>query len=236
MKLVSKIATGYRGYGLPLSELIAEGNLGVIQALKHFDPDRGFRFSTYAMWWIKATIKDYVMKTWSLVKIGTNTDQKKLFFNLRRLHDVEEGWDRFLTPEKIQSIATKLKVKAEEVVNMYQRLSHSGDFSLNSPMKSDSDEGRDWIDWIADDDLTPESKAIEENHIRYQHKIIEEALKGLNEREHRIFLQRRLTDPSKTLEDLSFEYGISKERVRQIENRAFEKVKEALKSYTPSAA
>lgn len=233
LRLVMKIAQGYRGYGLPLSELIAEGNIGVIQALKHYDPDRGFRLSTYAMWWIRATIQDYIMKVWSLVKIGTNADQKKLFFNLRKLKAKEPGWNEHLTPEKIKDIASKLNVSHHEVVHMHQRMSQVGDFSLNSPIKAAENESSEWINWIEDERDNPEHHVVSLDEIKKKRNLVDQAMQSLSQREHEIFMKRRLKEPPETLEQLSLEYDVSRERIRQIENKAFEKIKGEIKRITP---
>ncbi|MCG2841735.1 RNA polymerase sigma factor RpoH [Sandaracinobacter sp. RS1-74] len=229
LRLVAKIAMGYRGYGLPVSELIAEGNIGLMQGVKKFEPERGFRLATYAMWWIKASIQEYILRSWSLVKIGTTAAQKKLFFNLRRmkgkLQAIEDG---DLHPDDLKKIATDLGVSEEDVVQMNRRMAKGGDTSLNAPMREDG-EG-EWQDWLADDGPSQETVTAERQEADIRHDLLREALLTLNERERHILTQRRLIDEPQTLEDLSQEYGISRERVRQIEVRAFEKLqKEMLK-------
>jgi RNA polymerase sigma-32 factor len=228
LRLVAKIAMGYRGYGLPLGELISEGNVGLMQAVKRFDPDRGFRLATYAMWWIKASIQEYILHTWSLVKIGTTAAQKKLFFNLRKLKGqiqaIEEG---DLTPEHVQHIATALNVSEEDVVSMNRRLA-APDNSLNAPLRVDG-EG-EWQDWLVDDSETQEDVLAEREELAGRRKMLSAALKTLNDRERHIFTERRLKDNPQTLEELSAQYDISRERVRQIEVRAFEKVQKAMRN------
>ncbi len=227
LRLVAKIAMGYRGYGLPLSDLVAEGNVGMMQAVKRFDPEKGFRLSTYAMWWIKAAIQEYILHSWSLVKIGTTAAQKKLFFNLRRmkrdLKMIEEG---DLPPDKVKLIARRLSVSEDEVVSMNRRLA-GGDQSLNAPVRMDGD--GEWQDWLADETESQESRLgdLEENHIRRQ--LLNKAMLGLKAREREIIIARRLMDPPATLEDLSKKHNVSRERVRQIEVRAFEKLQENIK-------
>jgi len=228
LRLVAKIAMGYRGYGLPLSELISEGNVGMMQAVKRFDPDRGFRLATYAMWWIRAAIQEYILHSWSLVKIGTTAAQKKLFFNLRKLKGqmqaIEEG---DLAPEQVKSIADKLDVPEQDVVSMNRRLS-SPDHSLNAPLRADS-EG-EWQDWLVDDDANQEIAIGEAEELSKRRSLLVEAMKGLNERERDILHERRLREDPTTLEDLSQKYGISRERVRQIEVRAFEKLQKSVRN------
>ncbi|HVY32824.1 MAG TPA: RNA polymerase sigma factor RpoH [Caulobacteraceae bacterium] len=227
LRLVAKIAMGYRGYGLPIGEVISEGNVGLMQAVKKFEPDKGFRLATYAMWWIRASIQEYILRSWSLVKIGTTAAQKKLFFNLRRakseISALEEG---DLRPEHVSQIATKLGVLDEEVVSMNRRLS-GGDASLNSPMRADSES--EWQDWLVDD-KTPSQESVlaenEEHDIRMT--LLDDAMKSLSDRERRILTERRLKEDSTTLEDLAAQYGVSRERVRQIEVRAFEKLQKAM--------
>ena len=229
LRLVAKIAMGYRGYGLPLSDLISEGNIGMMHAVKKFDPDRGFRLATYAMWWIKASIQEYILRSWSLVKIGTTAAQKKLFFNLRRLKgkiDAIDGGD--LKPEQVTYIADTLEVAETEVISMNQRMS-GGDKSLNTPMASDIDGGGEWQDWIEDDRENQEVEFAEREEFEAQYSVMREALESLNPREQRIIHARRLTEPALTLEDLSEEFNVSRERVRQIEVRAFEKLSQAVK-------
>jgi len=228
LRLVAKLAMGYRGYGLPLGEVISEGNVGLMQAIKRFEPEKGFRLATYAMWWIKASIQEYILRSWSLVKIGTTAAQKKLFFNLRRMKGeikaLEEG---DLKQENLKTIATKLKVSEQEVINMNRRMS-GPDSSLNAPVRADS-EG-EWQDWLVDDSDNQETVLADQEEMAERRKMLAEAMKVLNERERKILAARRLEENPKTLEDLSQEYGISRERVRQIEVRAFEKLQKAMKS------
>ena len=228
LRLVAKIAMGYRGYGLPLSELISEGNVGMMQAVKRFDPDRGFRLATYAMWWIRAAIQEYILHSWSLVKMGTTAAQKKLFFNLRKLKGqlqaIEEG---DLSPENVKKIATELDVPEADVVSMNRRLS-SPDHSLNAPLRADS-EG-EWQDWLVDERDTQETRLGERQELGLRRDLLQKAMQGLNEREKNILMERRLKDNPTTLEELSQKYGISRERVRQIEVRAFEKLQKAIKA------
>ena len=228
LRLVAKIAMGYRGYGLPLGELISEGNVGLMQAVKRFDADRGFRLSTYAMWWIKASIQEYILHTWSLVKIGTTAAQKKLFFNLRKLKGQLQAIDEGdLSPENVQKISERLNVSETEVVNMNRRLA-GPDNSLNAPLRAEGD--GEWQDWLVDDSANQEEVLGDQEELADRRKLLANALTGLNDRERHIFVERRLTEGPKTLEDLSEEYNISRERVRQIEVRAFEKVQKAIKS------
>lgn len=231
LKLVVKIATGYRGYGLPVSDLISEGNLGMMHALKNYDPGRGFRFSTYAMWWIKASIQDYVLHTWSLVKIGTTAAQKKLFFSLKKTKAVlieEDSNSHALTPELAKKIAKKLNVSEEDVWSMDQRIGGK-DSSLNTPIGDEDSSNLEWVDWLADDRESPEEAALNKNEMEKINSSLENAMKALNERERQIIASRRLEEPPKTLEDLSNILKISRERVRQIEFSAFEKLKKAMK-------
>jgi RNA polymerase sigma-32 factor len=227
LRLVAKIAMGYRGYGLPLSELVSEGNVGMMQAVKRFDPDRGFRLATYAMWWIRAAIQEYILHSWSQVKMGTTAAQKKLFFNLRKLKGqlgaIEEG---DLPAEIVTKIATKLEVPEVDVVNMNRRLS-SPDHSLNAPLRSDS-EG-EWQDWLVDNEDTQEQKLGDREELGLRRDLLQNAMKTLNERERFILTERRLREEPVTLEDLSRKYNISRERVRQIEVRAFEKLQKSIK-------
>ncbi len=228
LRLVAKIAMGYRGYGLPINEVIAEGNIGLMQAVKRFEPERGFRLATYAMWWIRASIQEYILRSWSLVKMGTTAAQKKLFFNLRRvkgqIEALEEG---DLRPEHVKEIATKLGVPQEEVVNMNRRLA-SPDSSLNTPVAADTDS--EWQDWLADDTLDQETVLAESEELEERRTLLSTALEELTPRERDILEARRLRDDPVTLEDLSVKYDISRERVRQIEVRAFEKLQEKMKS------
>ena len=226
LRLVAKIAMGYRGYGLPIGEIISEGNVGLMQAVKRFEPDRGFRLATYAMWWIRASIQEYILRSWSLVKIGTTASQKKLFFNLRkaksRISAYEEG---DLRPENVEKIASRLGVSKQDVVDMNRRM--SGDSSLNTPLR-DQGEG-EWQDWLVDDHVDQEHVLLEQEETSNRHKALQGALAVLNPRERRIFEARRLCDEPVTLEQLSEEFGVSRERVRQIEVRAFEKVQAAVR-------
>jgi RNA polymerase sigma-32 factor len=228
LRLVAKIAMGYRGYGLPISEVISEGNVGLMQAVKRFEPDKGFRLATYAMWWIKAAIQEYILRSWSLVKMGTTANQKKLFFNLRKakskISALEEG---DLRPDQVQIIAKRLGVTEQDVVEMNRRL--GGDVSLNSPIREDGDSG-EWQDWLVDDSASQEARLAESEEADNRRKALGEALTVLNERERRIFEARRLADDPVTLEELADEFGVSRERVRQIEVRAFEKVQKAVKN------
>ena len=229
LRLVAKIALGYRGYGLPLSDLISEGNIGMMHAVKKFDPERGFRLATYAMWWIKASIQEYILRSWSLVKIGTTAAQKKLFFNLRRLKgkiNAIDGGD--LRPDQVTHIAETLDVDESEVISMNQRMS-GGDKSLNTPMASDIDGGGEWQDWIEDNRENQEVAFAEREEFEAQYSVMRDAIESLNPREQRIIQARRLTEPPLTLEDLSEEFEVSRERIRQIEVRAFEKLAEAVK-------
>ena len=228
LRLVAKIAMGYRGYGLPLGELISEGNLGMMQAVKRFDPERGFRLATYAMWWIRASIQEYILHSWSLVKMGTTAAQKKLFFNLRKLKGqmqaIEEG---DLPLEKVQAIAKSLDVTEDEVVNMNRRLA-APDHSLNAPLRGDS-EG-EWQDWLVDESETQETVLADREGLQKRQDLLGKAMKNLNKRERHILSERRLKDEPTTLEELSKRYGISRERVRQIEVRAFEKLQKSMKN------
>ncbi len=227
LRLVAKIAMGYRGYGLPIGEVVSEGNVGLMQAVKKFDPDRGFRLATYAMWWIKAAIQEYVLRSWSLVKMGTTANQKRLFFNLRRLKGrIQAIDDGDLKPDQIQEIATKLNVSPEEVVSMDRRL--SGDASLNAPIRASEGESGQWQDWLVDDHDSQETVLIQQDELETRRGMLSRAMGVLNDRERRIFQARRLSEDPATLEDLSTEFDISRERVRQIEVRAFEKVQEAV--------
>ncbi|WP_198669038.1 RNA polymerase sigma factor RpoH [Elioraea thermophila] len=228
LRLVAKIAMGYRGYGLPLGELISEGNVGMMQAVKRFDPDRGFRLATYAMWWIRAAIQEYILHSWSLVKMGTTAAQKKLFFNLRRLKgQMQAIEDGDLKPEQVAKIARALDVPEQDVIQMNRRLS-APDHSLNAPLRADS-EG-EWQDWLVDESGNHEERFAEDEDLGQRRALLDKALATLNERERHIFIERRLKDEPTTLEDLSQQYGISRERVRQIEVRAFEKVQKAMKA------
>ncbi len=238
LRLVAKIAMGYRGYGLPISEVISEGNVGLMQAVKRFEPDKGFRLATYAMWWIKASIQEYILRSWSLVKMGTTANQKKLFFNLRKakskISALQEG---DLRPDQVDIIAKRLGVTTQDVIDMNRRL--GGDASLNAPIREDGDSG-EWQDWLADDSESQETVMAAHEELDNRRKALSSALDVLNERERRIFEARRLADDPVTLEELAAEFGVSRERVRQIEVRAFEKVQKAVKNRvaameTPSA-
>ena len=228
LRLVAKIAMGYRGYGLPVSELISEGNVGMMQAVKRFDPDRGFRLATYAMWWIRASIQEYILHSWSLVKMGTTAAQKKLFFNLRKikgqLQAIEEG---DMSPENVKAVADRLNVPEADVISMNRRLA-SQDHSLNAPLKIDGD--GEWQDWLVDETESQEIALADRQELGKRQKLLSQALGTLNERERHILTQRRLRDEPTTLEDLSQEYGISRERVRQIEVRAFEKLQKSIRN------
>jgi RNA polymerase sigma-32 factor len=228
LRLVAKIAMGYRGYGLPVGELISEGNVGMMQAVKRFDPDRGFRLATYAMWWIRAAIQEYILHSWSLVKMGTTAAQKKLFFNLRRLKGQMQAIDDGdLQPEQVAKIARALDVPEQDVVSMNRRLA-APDHSLNAPVRAES-EG-EWQDWLVDESETQEETLAEAEDMGQRKALLDKALGALNDRERHIFIERRLKDEPTTLEDLSQQYGISRERVRQIEVRAFEKVQKSMKA------
>jgi len=228
LRLVAKIAMGYRGYGLPVGELISEGNVGMMQAVKRFDPDRGFRLATYAMWWIRAAIQEYILHSWSLVKMGTTAAQKKLFFNLRRLKGQMQAIDDGdLKPEQVAKIAKDLDVPEQDVINMNRRLA-APDHSLNAPVRMDS-EG-EWQDWLVDESESQETAIAEREELSGRQALLANALKTLNDRERHILIERRLKDNPTTLEDLSQQYDISRERVRQIEVRAFEKLQKAMKT------
>ena len=226
LRLVARIAMGYRGYGLPVGEVISEGNVGLMQAVKRFDPDKGFRLATYAMWWIRAAIQEYILRSWSLVKMGTTAAQKKLFFNLRKikgqLKALEEG---DLRPDQVKQIATRLGVSEEDVVSMNRRL--AGDSSLNAPVRNDAESG-EWQDWLVDETIDQETALAESEERDNRRTMLNDALKSLNERERRVFEARRLAEDPLTLEELSAEFGVSRERIRQIEVRAFEKVQKAV--------
>jgi RNA polymerase sigma-32 factor len=228
LRLVAKIAMGYRGYGLPITDIISEGNIGLMQAAQKFDPEKGFRLTTYAMWWIKAAMQEYVLRSWSLVKIGTTAVQKKLFFNLRsaknRIQAYEDG---DLNPENLEKISTQLNVPEKEVINMNRRLS-GGDPSLNAPINADGEQTGEWQDWLESDEPNQEETYSEREEEDLRKEMINESLQVLNERELDIIQTRKLSDTPTTLEDLSAKYDISRERVRQIEVRALEKVKIAL--------
>ncbi len=223
LRLVAKIAMGYRGYGLPVAEVISEGNIGLMQAVKKFDPDKGFRLATYAMWWIRAAIQEYILRSWSLVKMGTTAAQKKLFFNLRRMKSQMQALDEGdLRPDQVEEIATKLGVTHDDVISMNGRLS-GPDASLNAPLRSDGES--EWQDWLEDDDAgSAEEELAESDEFDTRMALLQEAMGALNEREQNIIQERKLTEEPKTLEDLAQVYGVSRERIRQIEVRAFEKL------------
>ncbi len=227
LRLVAKIAMGYRGYGLPVSELISEGNIGLMQGVKKFEADRGFRLATYAMWWIRASIQEFILRSWSLVKMGTTAAQKKLFFNLRRMKSKLDAFDDGdLSPENLAKIAKDLGVTEEEVTSMNRRMSMGGDTSLNVSMREDG-EGQ-WQDWLQDDSPLQDSVVADAQEADVRHDLLMQAMDGLNDREKHILTERRLTDDPKTLEELSQVYGVSRERVRQIEVRAFEKLQKVM--------
>ena len=227
LRLVAKIAMGYRGYGLPMSELISEGNIGLMQGVKKFEPDRGFRLATYAMWWIRASIQEFILRSWSLVKMGTTAAQKKLFFNLRRMkNNLEAFEDGDLRPEDVEKIATDLGVSNEDVVSMNRRMAMGGDTSLNVPMREDGD--GQWQDWLSDEGPLQDERVADAQEADVRHGMLVEAMADLNEREKHILAERRLAEEPKTLEELSQVYGVSRERVRQIEVRAFEKLQKAM--------
>jgi RNA polymerase sigma-32 factor len=234
LRLVARIAMGYRGYGLPIGEVISEGNVGLMQAVKRFDPDKGFRLATYAMWWIRAAIQEYILRSWSLVKMGTTAAQKKLFFNLRKIKGqmkaLEEG---DLRPDQVKRIATQLGVTDEDVISMNRRL--AGDSSLNAPVRNDAESG-EWQDWLVDDTMDQETALAESEERDQRRGMLTDALKGLNARERRVFEARRLAEEPLTLEELSAEFGVSRERIRQIEVRAFEKVQKAVTKAAAAAA
>ncbi len=234
LRLVAKIAMGYRGYGLPVGEVISEGNIGLMQAVKKFEPDKGFRLATYAMWWIKASIQEFVLRSWSLVKMGTTANQKKLFFNLRKLKSkisaLEEG---DLRPDQVKYIATRLGVHEEEVISMNRRL--SGDTSLNAPLRTDGDGEGEWQDWLVDDKASQETVLAENEESANRNALLKEALTKLNDRERRVIEARKLQDDPATLDDLSKEFNVSRERIRQIEVRAFDKLQKAVKNAAQKA-
>jgi len=227
LRLVAKIAMGYRGYGLPVSELISEGNIGLMQGVKKFEPERGFRLATYAMWWIRASIQEFILRSWSLVKMGTTAAQKKLFFNLRRMkNQIEAFEDGDLKPEDVTKIATDLGVSEDDVISMNRRMAMGGDTSLNVPLRDDS-EGS-WQDFLVDSEPLQDERVADAEESRLRHDLLVEAMESLNDREKHILTERRLTDEPKTLEELSQVYDVSRERIRQIEVRAFEKLQKAL--------
>jgi RNA polymerase sigma-32 factor len=227
LRLVAKIAMGYRGYGLPTAELISEGNIGLMQGVKKFEPERGFRLATYAMWWIRASIQEYILRSWSLVKMGTTAAQKKLFFNLRRMkNQIEAFEDGDLKPADVTKIATDLGVSEEDVISMNRRMAMGGDTSLNVPLREEGD--GQWQDWLVDTDPLQDERVAEAEETKVRHELLVEAMKALNDREKHILTERRLSDEPKTLEELSQVYDVSRERIRQIEVRAFEKLQKAL--------
>ena len=229
LRLVAKIAMGYRGYGLPVSELISEGNIGLMQGVKKFDPERGFRLATYAMWWIKASIQEFILRSWSLVKIGTTAAQKKLFFNLRRMKKNLDAYeDTDLHPDDVRKIATDLGVSEADVVSMNRRMLMGGDASLNVSLRADEDGAGQWQDWLVDDRPLQDETVADAEEASVRHEMLTEALDVLNERERHILTDRRLSEDPKTLEELSQVYNVSRERVRQIEVRAFEKLQKAM--------
>ena len=227
LRLVAKIAMGYRGYGLPLAELISEGNIGLMQGVKKFEPERGFRLATYAMWWIRASIQEFILRSWSLVKMGTTAAQKKLFFNLRRMkNQIEAFEDGDLKPEDVTKIATDLGVSEDDVISMNRRMAMGGDTSLNVPLREEGD--GQWQDWLVDTEPLQDERVADAEESKVRHELLLEAMKSLNDREKHILTERRLTDDPKTLEELSQVYDVSRERIRQIEVRAFEKLQTAL--------
>jgi len=228
LRLVAKIAMGYRGYGLPVADLISEGNVGMMQAVKRFDPERGFRLATYAMWWIRASIQEYVLHSWSLVKIGTTAAQKKLFFNLRKLKgQLQAIDDGDLHPDNVTKIAERLDVSETDVISMNRRLA-GGDSSLNAAPSAESD--GEWMDWLVDETENQEIQLAETQEMSKRRQLLNQAMRNLNDRERHILMERRLSDEPKTLEDLSRVYNVSRERIRQIEVRAFEKLQRAIHS------
>jgi len=229
LRLVAKIAMGYRGYGLPVSDLISEGNVGLMQGVKKFEPDRGFRLATYAMWWIKASIQEFILRSWSLVKMGTTAAQKKLFFNLRRMKKELEAYeDADLHPDDVTKIATDLGVPEQEVINMNRRMMMGGDGSLNVTMRGAEEGSGEWQDWLKDDRPLQDETTADAQEATLRHEMLVEAMDSLNEREKHILTERRLTDDPQTLEELSQVYDVSRERIRQIEVRAFEKLQKAM--------
>jgi RNA polymerase sigma-32 factor len=229
LRLVAKIAMGYRGYGLPVAELISEGNIGLMQGVKKFEPERGFRLATYAMWWIRASIQEFILRSWSLVKMGTTAAQKKLFFNLRRMkNQIEAFEDGDLKPEDVTKIATDLGVSEEDVISMNRRMAMGGDTSLNVPLREEG-EGQ-WQDWLVDTDPLQDERVADAEESKVRHELLLEAMDALNDREKHILTERRLSEDPKTLEELSQVYDVSRERIRQIEVRAFEKLQKALMS------
>ncbi|MEP2736960.1 MAG: RNA polymerase sigma factor RpoH [Erythrobacter sp.] len=233
LRLVAKIAMGYRGYGLPVSDLISEGNVGLMQGVKKFEPDRGFRLATYAMWWIKASMQEFILRSWSLVKMGTTAAQKKLFFNLRRMKKQLEAYeDTDLSPDDVTKIATDLGVPEQEVINMNRRMMMGGDGSLNVPMRNGEEGSGEMQDWLTDDRPLQDETVADAQEAEVRHEMLLEAMDGLNDREKHILTERRLTEKPQTLEELSQVYEVSRERIRQIEVRAFEKLQKAMKTIT----
>ena len=233
LRHVARIAMGYRGYGLPIGEVVSEGNVGLMQAVKRFDPDKGFRLATYAMWWIRAAIQEYILRSWSLVKMGTTAAQKKLFFNLRKIKGQLKALDEGdLRPDQVKRIATQLGVTEEDVVSMNRRL--AGDSSLNAPVRNDSESG-EWQDWLVDETMDQETALADSEEAERRRGMLNTALQNLNERERRVFEARRLAEDPLTLEELSAEFGVSRERIRQIEVRAFEKVQKAVQKAAAAA-
>jgi RNA polymerase sigma-32 factor len=234
LRLVTRIAMGYRGYGLPIGEVISEGNVGLMQAVKRFDPEKGFRLATYAMWWIRASIQEYILRSWSLVKMGTTAAQKKLFFNLRRMKgQIKALEDGDLRPDQVKQIATKLGVPEDDVISMNRRL--GGDASLNAPVRAADAESGEWQDWLVDETPGQEERLAESEELDLRRGYLAKAMATLNDREKRIFEARRLAEEPATLEDLSAEFGVSRERIRQIEVRAFEKVQTAVQKAAQKA-
>ncbi|MBH5323409.1 MULTISPECIES: RNA polymerase sigma factor RpoH [Aurantiacibacter] len=229
LRLVAKIAMGYRGYGLPVSDLISEGNVGLMQGVKKFEPERGFRLATYAMWWIKASIQEFILRSWSLVKMGTTAAQKKLFFNLRRMKKQLEAYeDSDLHPDDVAKIATDLGVPEQEVINMNRRMMMGGDGSLNTPMRNGEEGAGEWMDWLTDDRPLQDTVVADNEEAEVRREMLIEAMDALNDREKHILTERRLTENPQTLEELSQVYDVSRERIRQIEVRAFEKLQKAM--------
>ena len=230
LRLVAKLAMGYRGYGLPVSELISEGNIGLMQGVKKFEPERGFRLATYAMWWIRASMQEFILRSWSLVKMGTTAAQKKLFFNLRRMKNQIEAFEEGdLKPEDVTKIATELGVSEEDVISMNRRMARGGDSSLNSPLRAGDGEGESqWMDLLEADQPLQDEIIADNEEAQVRHELLMAAMESLNDREKHILTERRLSEDPKTLEDLSQVYGVSRERIRQIEVRAFEKLQAAL--------
>ena len=233
LRLVAKIAMGYRGYGLPVSDLISEGNVGLMQGVKKFEPDRGFRLATYAMWWIKASMQEFILRSWSLVKMGTTAAQKKLFFNLRRMKKNLDAYeDTDLHPDDVAKIATDLGVPEQEVINMNRRMMMGGDASLNVSMRNDEEGSGQWQDWLQDDAPLQDETTADTQEAQVRHAMLLEAMESLNDREKHILTERRLTEDPQTLEELSKVYDVSRERIRQIEVRAFEKLQKAMQRIT----